>query len=109
MLFVPSVQYPVRATHLTVVALPQVIGQVVLDVVGKLLLILEVQLKYFHEARDEDGLEVAVRERFDITGGLHHGVDSISEVHVHVGAHQISFTCGTHTHTSVPKLLIHLQ
>lgn len=64
------------ATHLAVVALPQVVGKVVLDVVGKLLLILKVQFEDFQEPRNEDALEVAICESLHITRRFDYSIGS---------------------------------
>lgn len=66
--------YFVRFNYFGLVSFAYVVGQVVLDIVGELLLVFGVQPQHFHQAQHVNAFQVAVRQGFDVATGLDHGV-----------------------------------
>lgn len=70
------------------VALPQVVGEVLLDVLHKVVRVLGVQVQHLVQPLQVDALQVAVGQRFHVGVGLDHAV-----VQGHVRPDQVAFTC----------------
>lgn len=56
------------------VALPQVVGEVLLDVLHKVVRVLGVQVQHLVQPLQVDALQVAVGQRFHVGVGLDHAV-----------------------------------
>lgn len=76
-------------THVGSVALPQVVGEVVLDLAHKLLRVLGVEAQNLTQPLQADVLQVAVRQRLHVGVGLNHLLFG-----QRVRTNQISFTWG---------------
>lgn len=68
--------------------LPQVIGEVLLDVLHKVVRVLRVEVQYLVQALQVDALQVTVGQRLDVGIGLYHSV-----VQRHVGPDQVALPC----------------
>ena len=79
--------FPTVSTHVGPVALPQVVGEVVLDLADELLGVLGVEAQHLAQPLQADVLQVAVGQ------GLHVGV-GLDDLLLgqRVGANQVAFT-----------------
>lgn len=69
-------------------ALPQVVGQVLLNVPDKMVGVLGVEVQHLVQAAQVEALKVAVGQSLYVRVGLDHAV-----VKGHVGTDQVTFTC----------------
>lgn len=68
--------------------LPQVVGEVLLDVLNKVVRVLRVKVQHLVEPLQVDALQVTVGQRLDVGIGLYHSI-----VQRHIGPNQVAFTC----------------
>lgn len=68
--------------------LPQVVGEVLLDVLHKVVRVLRVEVQYLVQALQVDALQVTVGQRLDVGIGLYHPI-----VQSHVGPDQVPLPC----------------
>lgn len=68
--------------------LPQVVGEVLLDVLHKVVRVLRVEVQYLVQALQVDALQVTVGQRLDVGIGLYHSI-----VQSHVGPDQVPLPC----------------
>lgn len=87
--------------------LPQVVGEVLLDVLHKVVRVLRVEVQNLVQAPQVDALQVTVGQRLDVGVGLNHSI-----VQGHVGPDQVALTCserdGAHTPPSLNTCVGHL-
>lgn len=75
-------------TYMCFLPLPQVVGEVLLDVLHKVVRVLRVEVQYLVQALQVDALQVTVGQRLDVGIGLYHSV-----VQSHVGPDQVALPC----------------
>ena len=79
--------------YLWVVSFPQVVREVMLDVVGELLLVLRVEFEHFDDAENVYAFQVAVCKGLDVTRRLDDGFRTGLQIHVNVTSNQVPLTC----------------
>lgn len=83
---------PVLATvalaYVRFLPLPQVVGEVLLDVLHKVVRVLRVEVQHLVQPPQVDALQVTVGQRLDVGIGLYHAL-----VQRHVGADQVALAC----------------
>lgn len=79
--------------------LPQVVGEVLLDVLHKVVRVLRVEVQNLVQALQVDALQVTVGQRLDVGVGLNHSI-----VQGHVGPDQVALTCSERDSAHTPSL-----
>lgn len=74
--------------YMRFLALPQVVGEVLLDVLHKVVRVFRVEVQHLVQALQVDALQVTVGQRLDVGIGLYHAL-----VQRHVCPDQVALTC----------------